>query len=186
MTARVPTMHLDARLPYAEGPGWKAVSLGYQGSDLSMLVIVPDAGTFEAFERDLTAERFEAIVAAPRDHMTTLSLPRFSFRAQASLVPALSAMGMAQEFRAGSADFSGIDGTKDLVVTAVVHEGFVDVGEEGTEAAAATGVAIGIRSAAPSREEPLVVRADRPFAWAIIERPTGTILFAGAVRDPRP
>jgi serpin B len=95
------------------------------------------------------------------------------------------AMGMRQAFEGGVADFSGIDGTRDLLVSAIVHEGFVDVTEEGTEAAAATGVAVGVRSAAPSPEPPLDIRADRPFAWAIIERATGTILFAGTVRDPR-
>ena len=179
VTARVPTMHLEARLPYAEGPGWKAVSLAYQGSDLSMFVIVPDAGTFEAFERDLTAERFEAIVAAPRDHITTLALPRFSFRAQTSLAPALRAMGMAEEFRAGSADFSGIDGSRRISLKDVIHEGFIAVDENGTEAAAATAVIGEVTSLPP----PATLTVDRPFFFAI-RSSSGALLFVGRVMNP--
>ena len=92
---------------------------------------------------------------------------------------------MRKAFDAGAADFSGIDGTRDLFVSDIVHEGFVDVSEEGTEAAAATGVVVGVRSMAPSRDEPLVIKADRPFAWAIVDRETGAVLFAGTVIDPR-
>ena len=92
---------------------------------------------------------------------------------------------MKRAFDSSAADFSGIDGTKELFVSDVVHEGFVDVSEEGTEAAAATGVVVGVRSMAPSREEPLEVQADRPFAWAVVDRGTGAVLFAGVVADPR-
>ena len=88
-------------------------------------------------------------------------------------------------FDGTAADLSGIDGTRDLFVSDVVHEGFVEVSEEGTEAAAATGVVVGVRSMAPSRDEPLAVKADRPFAWAIVDRETGAVLFAGTVVDPR-
>jgi serpin B len=179
VTASVPTMHLAARLPYAEGPGWKAVSLGYQGGELSMLVIVPDAGTFEAFERDLTAERFESIAAMASDHITTLSLPRFSFRSQASLVPALSALGMAEEFRAGAADFSGIDGTRRIALKDVIHEGFIAVDEWGTEAAAAVAVMGELVSLPP----PATLAVDRPFFFAI-RSPSGGLLFFGRVMNP--
>jgi serpin B len=102
-----------------------------------------------------------------------------------ALNDALASLGMKQAFAPGAADFSGIDGTRDLFVSAVVHEGFVDVSEEGTEAAAATGVVIGVRSALPPQEEPLEVRADRPFAWAVVHQGTGAVLFAGTVTDPR-
>jgi serpin B len=92
---------------------------------------------------------------------------------------------MQAAFDAAAADLSGIDGTRELFVSDVVHEGFVDVSEEGTEAAAATGVVVGVRSMAPRPEEPLAVRADRPFAWAIVDRETGAVVFAGTVTDPR-
>lgn len=92
---------------------------------------------------------------------------------------------MKQAFTAGAADFSGMDGTRDLSVSAVVHEGFVEVNEEGTEAAAATGVVVGVTSVGPDLDPPLAVKADHPFAWAVVDRGTGTILFAGTVTDPR-
>ena len=114
-----------------------------------------------------------------------LALPRFVARKALQLGEALQSLGMVDAFVPSDADFSGIDGKRDLFVSAVVHEGFVDVGEEGTEAAAATGVAISVRSALPKPEETLVVEADRPYVWAIVERTSGALLFAGTVRDPR-
>ena len=179
MTVRVPTMAQLARLPYAEGAGWRAVSMAYQGSDLSMLVMLPDAGRFADFERDLTAERLEMIAAATTDHIVTMSLPRFSFRSQASLVTALGAMGMAEEFRPGVPDFSGIDGSRRIFLKDVIHEGFIAVDENGTEAAAATAVIGDVVSAPP----PATFAADRPFVFAI-RAGNGTLLFLGRVMNP--
>lgn len=178
-TVRVPTMNASARLPYAEGDGWKAVSLAYQGGDLSMLVVVPDAGRFSAFERDLTAERFESIGAMASEHIVTLALPKFSFRSQASLSAALGAMGMAEEFRGGVADFSGVDGTRRISLRDVVHEGFIAVDENGTEAAAATAVIGEVTSAPP----PATLVVDRPFLFAI-RSASGGMLFLGRVMNP--
>lgn len=179
MTVRVPTMNILARLPYAEGDGWKAVSLAYQGSDLSMLVVVPDAGRFAGFERDLTAERLEGIASAATDHMVTLALPRFSFRSETSLAPALGAMGMADEFRAGSPDFSGIDGTRRISLKDVIHQGFIAVDENGTEAAAATAVIGEVVSLPP----PAALSVDRPFFF-VIRSVSGGVLFFGRVMNP--
>jgi serpin B len=114
-----------------------------------------------------------------------LALPKWTARKPLGLNDALASLGMKRAFEAESADFSGMDGSRDLSISAVVHEGYVEVTEEGTEAAAATGVVMTLRAAPPDREEPLDVRADRPFAWAVIERGTGAILFAGVVADPR-
>lgn len=178
-TVRAPTMSMLGRLPYAEGAGWRAVSMAYQGSDLSMLLVLPDAGGFAEFERDLTAERLEMIAAATTDHIVTLSLPRFSFRSQASLVDALGAMGMAEEFRPGVPDFSGIDGMRRIFLKDVIHEGFISVDENGTEAAAATAVIGEVVSAPP----PATFTADRPFVFAI-RAGNGTLLFLGRVMNP--
>ena len=114
-----------------------------------------------------------------------LALPKWTARKPLALNAALKSLGMKRAFAADGADLSGIDGTRELFVSDVVHEGFVDVSEEGTEAAAATGVIVGVRSMAKSREEPFAVTADRPFAWAIVDRETGGVLFAGTVVDPR-
>jgi serpin B len=113
-----------------------------------------------------------------------LSLPKWTARKPLSLSAALKSLGMKRAFVAGEADLSGLDGTRDLFVSDVVHEGFVEVSEEGTEAAAATGVIVATR-AALIPEEPLEVKADRPFAWAVVERDSGGVLFAGTVTDPR-
>lgn len=192
--AEVPFMHRSGRLTAGKvnvaGHPVTACEIPYAGNRLAMLVAVPDeadgldqvvAGLDSHWRDKWTVNGTKALQSRPVD----LALPRWTARRPLSLKEPLMAMGMKQAFEGGLADFSGIDGTRDLVVSAVVHEGFVDVTEEGTEAAGATGVAIGVRSAAPPTEPPLVVRADRPFAWAIIERATGTILFAGTVRDPR-
>ena len=113
-----------------------------------------------------------------------LALPKWTARKALSLTAALDSLGMQRAFVAGEADFSGIDGRRDLFVSDVVHEGFVEVSEAGTEAAGATGVAVAVRTAVIP-EEPLEVRADRPFAWAVVEAASGTVLFAGTVVDPR-
>jgi serpin B len=120
-----------------------------------------------------------------RPRQVELALPKWTARKPLGLNDALKALGMKSAFDGTTADLSGIDGTRDLVVSDVVHEGFVDVAEQGTEAAAATGVVVGVRSMAPRPEEPFVVKADRPFAWAIVDRETGAVLFAGTVADPR-
>jgi serpin B len=108
-----------------------------------------------------------------------LTMPRFTFRFGGEMKPALQALGMKTVFRLFEADLSLINDTyDDLHVSSVIHKTFIAVDEEGTEAAAATAVTIGITSLPPS----LVF--DRPFLFLIRERASGTIMFAGIVRDP--
>jgi serpin B len=121
------------------------------------------------------------VVGALRPAQVALSLPRFTFRSRAGLGGALQQMGMATAFRAGAADFSGMDGSRDLVIGDVIHEAFVKVDEQGTEAAAATAVVMK-EAAAPA--EPIPVRVDRPFLFFIRDRETGAVLFLGRVVDP--
>jgi serpin B len=161
----------------------------YAGNRLMMVIVVPEkadglAGVLGELDGDWRT-KWDGDGRAVRRRKVELALPKWTARKPLSLVPALEALGMRKAFAGGQADFSGMDGTRDLFVSAVVHEGFVDVAEEGTEAAAATGVVVGVRSAMPNPEPPLTVRADRPFAWAVVERQTGAILFAGVVADPR-
>jgi serpin B len=94
----------------------------------------------------------------------------------------LSAMGMPTAFMEGAADFSGMDGTKNLYISDVIHKAFIDVNEEGTEAAAATAVVMRAKGVAPGSLP--VFRADHPFVFLIQDRDTGTILFVGRVADP--
>lgn len=111
----------------------------------------------------------------------TLTLPRFEYSCQASLKTFLAQLGMPLAF-AEAADFSGIDGTLDLLIHDVVHQAFVRVDEAGTEAAAATGVVVGVTSAPTTLE----VAVDRPFVFLIRDHATGAALFLGRVVDPTP
>jgi serpin B len=109
-------------------------------------------------------------------------MPKFEYDASLELAQTLSEMGMPAAFSLGTADFSGMDGTRNLAIGEVVHKAFVAVDEAGTEAAAATAV-IMVESAAP--DQPFEVTVDRPFVFLIRDVQSGTILFLGRVVDPR-
>lgn len=116
----------------------------------------------------------------------TLSLPKWKAQQSLELSEALKKLGMRQAFDRRDADFSGMRSDQDLFISHVVHQSVVEVSEVGTEAAAATGVGIMFKTALPIEPpQPLNLRADRPFAWTIVESSTGTPLFAGVVREPR-
>lgn len=168
----VPTMHYNEFLPSGAGDGWQAVELPYRGDEVSMFVVVPEE--FAAFEAALDSARLDEVVGAMRDGGIHLSLPRFSYRSHASLIEPLAALGLTTLFEAP--DLSGI--APGLQVAAVEHEAFIEVDEEGTRAAAATGVAV------PGSHGPTVT-VDRPFLFFIIDKPTRTVLFLGRVLDPR-
>lgn len=174
----VPMMRETMTVPYASGDGYQAIELPYRMDDFSMLVLLPDAGHYEAFEGALTTERLTGILDELSPEQMALRMPKFSFTSEFNLNDALSALGMGIAF-SGAADLSGMDGTRNLFISDVVHKAFVAVDEEGTEAAAATGVVVG-RTSMPSLE----VRVERPFIVAIRDRVTGSLLFMGRVLDP--
>ena len=111
-----------------------------------------------------------------------LTMPKFTYEAELGLKDTLKGLGMIDAFDPSLADFSGITADRDLFVQDVVHKAFVKVDEEGTEAAAATGVSIGVTSAPPVAD--VVLTIDRPFIFLIRDVPTGAILFLGRVTDP--
>jgi serpin B len=176
----VPTMRQVAQHSYGVSDGVRVLELPYAGGQLAMRVAVP------ADERGLdTVERHaEKLMALPlRAARLRLSMPRFRCTSRFALEGPLSEMGLASVFRYGLADLSGIDGTRELYVSRVVHEVLVNVDEQGTEAAAAT--ALVARAGAAAGVEPIIdVRIDRPFLFWIVDRPTGTVLFGGRVSDP--
>lgn len=182
-TASVPFMSLSSpSLAYASDTGYQAVQLRYVGG-LSMVVVVPDAGTLGGFEGTLgDAARLPGILAALKGgQLVNLRLPRFSFRSQSMLKKPLGDLGMPTAFSDG-ADFSRMSARgKELTIQDVVHEAFISVDEEGTEAAAATAAVFGLTSA-PSRVVDVTV--DRPFLFLIRDDETGAILFMGRVVDP--
>lgn len=177
-TVDVPTLHANGEYAYGEGPGFRAAELTYDGEQLSMIVIVPDE--LAAFEAAFDADALAGVIGSLTPHEVDLSLPKFRFDAPLGLKDHLIALGMRDAFDDG-ADFSRIDGARDLVIQDVLHKGFVAIDERGTEAAAATAVIIGDTSV----PEHATLAVDRPFLFAIRDRPTGAVLFLGRVVDPR-
>jgi serpin B len=182
----VPTMHRGVELPVVAIAGARLLELPYAGGRLGMLIVLPDAvDGLPAVERRLAADSLRAWsagLAEPpgRGGTTRVTLPKFTARTRLDLNGTLAALGMPAAFDAERADFSGMNGGRDLSIGAVVHQAFVDVDEEGTEAAAATGVAVRVTSA----QIPQEFHVDRPFLWFIRDRATGAILFMGRVVDP--
>jgi len=176
----VPMMRQTEPVGYARGNGYQAVELAYSGEELSMILVVPDAGRFEAFEAALDAAQVEGIEGDLAPEHVALTLPKFEVESDFSLADALSALGMATAFTE-DADLSGMDGSRDLLIADVIHKAFVSVDEAGTEAAAATAVIVQVESAP---QEPVEVTIDRPFLFFIRDNATGAILFLGRVLDP--
>lgn len=174
-------MHQNAHFGYAEGDGFQVVELPYAGGRISMLVVLPDAGSFDAVESGLDAPQLAALRESLLFPKIELSFPRFEFHTQSGLKPVLADLGMPTAFTE-QADFSGITSEAPVLISDVLHEAFISVDEEGTEAAAATAVIVSLTSA--PLDPPPVVTVDRPFLFLIQERETGTVLFMGRVMDP--
>ena len=184
----LPMMRLEEELGYAQGDGWQAVELPYEGYELSMLILLPDEGRFREFEGSLNADLLDQMVSQLWYPLVALELPRFEFDSRFELADTLKAMGMTDAFDRSRADFSAMDGRSCLAgdpgclrISNVVHQAFVSVDEEGTEAAAATAVVMKTQSAPPER---IVVSVDRPFLFLIRDRATGAILFLAASNNP--
>ncbi|NYI46279.1 serpin B [Nocardioides aromaticivorans] len=171
----------DIKGGWVTGDGFRAAVLPYAGGGLSMSVVVPDDGQLAAVEGALAKSGYGPVLASSAAPATIdLTLPRWSFRTAAPLKEALRTMGMPTAFADG-ADFSPMtDEDLDLVIADVVHQGFIAVDEEGTEASAATAVVMA-ETAAPVAE---VLVADRPFLFLIHDTEHGTPLFVGRVTDP--
>jgi len=180
---KVPMMHQKERFGYAEGDDWQALEMRYAKSTLAMNVILPRAvDGLDKLEGKLTTTWLGEALKSLKSEEVIVSLPRFKATIGFDLTRTLAAMGMAKAFTP-DADFSRMSSGDRLMISAVVHKAFVDVNEEGTEAAAATGVGIRL-AAAPIRQEPKVFNADHPFLVLIRDTATGTALFLGRVANP--
>lgn len=178
----VPMMRQKGTFGYFGGEGFQAVELPYEGGELSMVVLLPtEIGGLPQFERSVTPSKIEEWVKKLRPLDIWVYLPRFTIATpSAKLREVLSAMGMTEAFT-DKADFSGMDGKRDLFLQEVFHKAFVEVKEEGTEAAAATGAVMTLKSSpAPVPE----FRADHPFMFLIRHNPTQCIIFMGRVSTP--
>ena len=177
----VPMMSQTGRFRYLHDEGLEILELPYAGNKLSMLIVLPEEKDgLAALEQRLTAQNFAKWSKLLFANKIMVVLPKFALSFPFRLDSVLQAMGMTDAFRAEQADFSGIDGTKSLFISAALHKAFVAVNEEGTEAAAATAVVM--TRSTPS--EPPIFSADHPFAFLIRENSTGSILFIGRVAKP--
>jgi serpin B len=184
-TVKAPLMHLTAKLSYFNGGTFQAAEIPYKSGELSMIVLLPNDGAgLPTLEQSLTAANTQHWFGQLRGGAKIiLTMPKFKMTQQFQLGNTLSAMGMAQAFQKGAADFSGMTGKRDFWISAAIHKAYIDVNEEGTEAAAATGIVM--RSMAMQREQPpIVFRADHPFLFVIRDNRSGGILFLGRVNDP--
>ena len=176
----VPMMKQTESFGYTDGEGYQAVELLYDGGELSMVILLPEAGQFAAFEEGLQAQGVSDIISGLQPTEVALTMPKFEFDSDFSLKDTLVAMGMPIAF-SGGADFSGMTGNPELFISEVIHKAFVAVDEAGTEAAAATAVIMRL-TAVP--ESVVAVTIDRPFIFLIRDVETGAILFVGRVLNP--
>jgi len=178
----VPFMHGNFTTSALVSERINAVSLPYEGGNYAMAAIMPLVD-FAGFESELTAADLEQILTDLKSSsaMVDLSMPKFAAESSFSLKDVLTELGMADAFDAGKADFSGMTGEPDLMIGSVLHQATIDVNEEGTEAAAATAVAISLTS---MPGESYTIKLDKPFIYVIYEVSTNTIVFMGRVVNP--
>jgi serpin B len=153
------------------------------GKKLLMVVLLPKADNLTTTEASLSVDTLSGLQQSATSRRVMVYFPKFTLKTKYSLPDTLGAMGMPTAFT-DNADFSGMDGTKNLLISDVIHQTFVDVNEEGTEAAAATAVVMRPAAAHANPEPVPVFRADHPFIFLIQDDETGAILFMGRVINP--
>ena len=179
-------MHLQAPLTYHRGDGYQAVLLPYRGGSLAMAVVLPD-GPLSELAGQLAGPGIGGLLAGllsgGAECQVDLSLPRFRVDAGFMLKDTLQALGVRTAFT-GAADFSGITEDEPVYIKAVVHKAYIDVGEEGTEAAAATAVVFATLAMVRKPQPDVTLVFDRPFLFAIVETGSGLPLFLGQFTRP--
>lgn len=183
-TVKVPMMRQTKHYRYADAGGHHVLQLPYKGEDLAMVLLVPKKKDgLAALEEALSREALAGWIDAMQSREVRVLLPRFKVTWRAMMKKVLSGMGMARAFDPEKADFTGMNGgVEPLWIGQVVHKAFVEVDEEGTEAAAATGVAM--EATALPTEPPPEVRCDRPLVFLIRDTRSGAILFLGRLVNP--
>jgi len=188
-TIQVDTMKLvdtENLFNYTETEDLQILELGYKGDDLSMIIILPKNNETDLTEivNSLNKENYTEWVEQMTQREVDIYLPKFKYETKYTLNNYLKDLGISEAFTT-NADFSGMDGRKDLMISSVLHKAFVEVKEEGTEAAAATAVVMDLTAIEPIDEpERIVFDCDHPFLFTINHKETGTILFIGEVIDP--
>ncbi len=176
-SVRVPFMHQTAYFDHARGPGWSALRLPYEGDELAMWVLLPDRHDNPVALLD--PEVLSQATRSATSQQVKLALPKWDFKTDAPLTDVLPAMGMPRAFT-GKAQFDRI-AEQPLEISQVMHRADITVDEEGTEAAAVTGIAMSVSLPLPPE---LTFDADHPFAFVVLHDPTSAPLFEGVVGDP--
>jgi len=168
-----------AKFNYIETEELQMIELPYEGEELSMLILLPKEETLGTLEKSLSLTKLNEWKKGLQEEKIDVYLPKFKFETKYLMAGDLAGMGMPTAFTWPGADFSGMDGTKNLYIGQVIHQAYVEVDEEGTEAAAATAVMMMFGAARSN-----LFMADHPFIFIIQEKATGNILFLGRVTDP--
>jgi serpin B len=170
----------DSKFNYFEDENLQALKMPYDGEKISMIVLLPKENDLNSISGYLSHEKINEINKSLSETRVNISFPKFTFETKYFMNQTLMEMGMPLAFSNG-ADFSGMTGNRELKIGFVVHQAFVEVNEEGTEAAAATGVTM-VKTSMPT--PPIIFNANHPFVFMISEEETGNILFLGKVLDP--
>jgi len=164
---------------YTETDGLQVLELDYKDNDLSMLILLPKENNISTAESALNAKNLTNWRNDLEKNEIIVKIPKFKFETEYNLNDVLKNMGVIDAFRPGVADFSKMDGTKNLFISKVLHKAFIEVNEEGTEATAATAIIVELTAVMTTE-----FNADHPFIFIIQHRETGAVLFMGKVIDP--
>jgi serpin B len=178
----VPMMYQTAEFNYMEDESVQVLELPYVDEELSLIILLPkDSNGLGGLEKKFNEENLSEWLGGLHKLKVIVSIPKFKMTSQFSLAAVLKSMGMVEAFT-DAADFAGMNGNRDLSISAVIHKAYVDINEEGTEAAAATGVTMRLTSVGPTPTP--VFRADHPFLFLIRDNHTDSILFIGRQMNP--
>ena len=187
---QVPMMFQGKDYSYRLGEGYTAVQLPYRGYGFDLLVVMPDEGTFETFEESLSGDRLRVITFDLGGGPVYLKMPRFKLEYSFSAKEGLERLGLGDAFDRNRADFGPIASSlfglpiEELWVEDAVQKAFIEVNEEGSEAAAVTASFVGGVTSAPP--PPVEITIDRPFIFLLRHSETGAVLFMGRVLNPDP
>lgn len=184
-TARVdvPMMYQEGRFPYCMDKDLQVLELPYRGDDFSMIVVLPDSNIgLKELENRLSAEKFASWLSQLREQEVKVYLPKFKLETKYYLKKVLREMGMSDAFSESRANFFGMTEGGKLYISKVIHQAYLNVDEEGTEATAATAVVLNTKSI---RFKP-IFKVDHSFMFFIVHKETGSILFMGSVANPSP
>jgi len=174
----------EAKFNYAENNKLQILEMPYSGKELSMLILLPKNDDLETLENLLSTKKLSEWKKDFEEKRVKVFIPKFKFETKYFMADDLKAMGMPLAFKQPGADFSGIDGTENLFIGEVIHQAFIEVSEEGTEAAAATAVVMVETAPKQKPPETPIFRANHPFIFLIQEKETGNILFMGKIVNP--